>query len=330
MKKDVIYIDIEDDITSIIEKVKAAQVKIVALVPPKRIGALQSVVNLKLLQRAAQGVDKRVVLITNDPSLTNLAAGVSIPVAKNLQSKPEIAPISTLEIDDEDIINGEELSIGEHAATAPGAIPIVDEKPSAFTPTPAGPVAALAAANAPKKGPKIPNFDTFRKKIFIFGGLGLALIVFLVWATVFAPRAVIAITAKTTSYDINKALTLSPTATLDADAGSLKAVVKEVQKTNSVDFTATGKKDVGEKATGTITLVNDDTDPVSVPAGSTFTTASGRQFTSDTSVTVQGFRRVLGVETKGTIKLAATAVAIGEEYNVGAQTLVSNDVTFPP
>ena len=64
MKKDVIYIDTEDDITSIIEKVKASSEKIIALVPPKRVGVLQSAVNLKLLQKSAEADDKRIVLIT--------------------------------------------------------------------------------------------------------------------------------------------------------------------------------------------------------------------------------------------------------------------------
>ena len=54
MNKDVIYIDVEDDITAIIGKVKTAKEKIVALVPPKRVGVLQSAVNLRLLGRAAE------------------------------------------------------------------------------------------------------------------------------------------------------------------------------------------------------------------------------------------------------------------------------------
>jgi hypothetical protein len=54
MNKDVIYIDVEDDITAIIGKVKGAKEKIVALVPPKRIGVLQSAVNLRLIARAAK------------------------------------------------------------------------------------------------------------------------------------------------------------------------------------------------------------------------------------------------------------------------------------
>ena len=89
MNKDVIYIDVEDDITAIIGKVKSSKEKIVALVPPKRVGVLQSAVNLRLLQRTATQSDKRIVLITNNQALAALSAAASIPVAKNLQSKPD-------------------------------------------------------------------------------------------------------------------------------------------------------------------------------------------------------------------------------------------------
>ena len=88
MNKDVLYIDVEDDITTIIGKIKASKDKIIALVPPKRIGVLQSAVNLRLLTRTAELNDKRIVLITNDHALSVLAASANIPVAKNLQSKP--------------------------------------------------------------------------------------------------------------------------------------------------------------------------------------------------------------------------------------------------
>ena len=87
MQKDVIYIDVEDDITAIIGKIKAAEHEIVALVPPKRTGAIQSAVNLKLVQRAAERADKHVVIISNNAALTALAGAAHIPVAKNLQSR---------------------------------------------------------------------------------------------------------------------------------------------------------------------------------------------------------------------------------------------------
>ena len=88
MNKDVIYIDVEDDITAIIGKIKASKEKIVALVPPKHVGVLQSAVNLRLLDRMAKTAKKNLVVVTNNQALIALAASARIPVAKNLQSKP--------------------------------------------------------------------------------------------------------------------------------------------------------------------------------------------------------------------------------------------------
>ena len=51
--KDVIYIDVDDEITTIIDKVRSSQSKILALVLPKRATTLQSIVNMKLLKRSA-------------------------------------------------------------------------------------------------------------------------------------------------------------------------------------------------------------------------------------------------------------------------------------
>jgi len=87
MNKDIIYIDTEDDITAIIGKIKSSKEKVVALVPPKRTGVLQSAVNLRLLSRMAKNSDKLLVLITNNKALIALSASAKIPFAKNLQSR---------------------------------------------------------------------------------------------------------------------------------------------------------------------------------------------------------------------------------------------------
>lgn len=114
MNKDVIYIDTEDDITAIIGRIKDSKEKIVALVPPKRIGVLQSAVNLRLLTRIADSTNKKLVLITNNKALIALSATARIPIAKNLQSKPEFAEISALDVDDgDDVIYGNQLPVGD-------------------------------------------------------------------------------------------------------------------------------------------------------------------------------------------------------------------------
>ncbi|OYW41693.1 hypothetical protein B7Z28_02285 [Candidatus Saccharibacteria bacterium 32-45-3] len=101
-----LYIDVEDDITSVIDKVTHATETVVAIVPPKRTGMLQSIVNLKLLQRAAKQAGKQIVLVTNDVALVGLASELALPIAKNLQSKPEVATPSSMDDETEDVIDG--------------------------------------------------------------------------------------------------------------------------------------------------------------------------------------------------------------------------------
>jgi hypothetical protein len=61
--KDIIYIDVDDEITGIIDKIENSEHKVVALVLPKRTASLQSTVNMKLLARSAEAADKNPVLI---------------------------------------------------------------------------------------------------------------------------------------------------------------------------------------------------------------------------------------------------------------------------
>jgi hypothetical protein len=88
--KDVIYVDVDDEITSIIDKLENSGQKVVALVLPKRAASLQSIVNMKLLKRSADNAGKNLVLITSEQALLPLAGAAGLHVAKNLQSKPDI------------------------------------------------------------------------------------------------------------------------------------------------------------------------------------------------------------------------------------------------
>ena len=131
-QKSTIYLDAEDEITAIIDKVKSAHGSIVAVVPPKRAAALQSVVNLRLLQKAARSSKKNLVLVTTESALLPLAGTVGLMVAKTTSSKPEVPPAPKEATppghdDDEVVETGEEPSIdpeksvGELAAPAAAA-----------------------------------------------------------------------------------------------------------------------------------------------------------------------------------------------------------------
>ncbi|MGB3023630.1 MAG: hypothetical protein WBB39_02375 [Candidatus Saccharimonadales bacterium] len=318
VRKDVIYVDIEDDITSIIEKVKTASASIVALVPPKRIGALQSVVNLKLLNRAADHAKKRVVIITSDHALSALSAGVGIPIAKNLQSKPEVVDAPTPDTDDDEVIDGEEMVPDASGDTDDSVVTAVE---------PAAPAIGAAALRADRRnnrrGPAIPDFDSFRNKIALIVGGVLLVVVFFVWAVFFAPRATITITAKTTPYSVNKQLIATPDGKLDPVAGTLKATVKEVKKTTSADFTATGKKDVGEKATATVNFSNSTFSAVTLASGTTLTASgSGFKYVTVAAVTVpKGTCTTIFDCTSGKASGEVVAAEAGTKYNTDSGSL---------
>jgi hypothetical protein len=88
--KQVIYVDVDDEITGVIDKINASSARVIALVLPKRAAVFQSVVNMKLLKRRADNAKKRLVLITSEAGLMPLAGLAGLHVAATLQSKPEI------------------------------------------------------------------------------------------------------------------------------------------------------------------------------------------------------------------------------------------------
>ena len=328
MNKDIIYIDVEDDITAIIGKVKGAKETIVALVPPKRIGVLQSAVNLHLLARAAKQGDKKLVLISNNSALMALASAAKIPVAKNLQSKPEMPEISALEVDDgEDVIDGAQLPVGELARTAdaPAAAasnPIIDEAirdNAAVTPraTPPAP-GKLPPKPRAKSGIKVPNFNQFRKKMVLIIGGGILLLAFLIWAIFFAGRATVEITARTTDSSMNTKVSFSDEAQTKLASGTIKSKTEQIKKDASTTFDATGTKEVGEKAKGQVVFENcESMSTQTVPAG-TKITADGRSYVTQATASVPsgsgGFGGCSSPGQSSPVSIAADD--IGEEYNM--------------
>lgn len=329
MKKDVIYIDVEDDITAIVGKMKASKEKIIALVPPSRVGVLQSAVNMRLLKRTAEQASKHVVIISNNQSLATLAAAANIPVAKNLQSKPELAEVPVLKVDDGDVIDGSQLPVGELArtakkgqeseATAMAAVLAEESATDKAKETRETPVKRAG------KKPKVPNFNAFRKKLLLFGGGGVLLIGFLIWALWFAPRATVIITAKTTSATVDTNVTLTTSGTTSLQSGAVRAVKQEQAAEVSVQFTATGKKKVGTKASGTMKLTRTSVSsiPLTVPAGTSFS-AGDYTFVSMQPATLAGTSIGAGglIQSSATVKVEA--VQLGEEYNLSARSYSAN------
>lgn len=329
MNKDVIYIDADDDVTAIIGKIKKSKEKIVAVVPPKRSGTLQSAVNLRLLDRMAKNSNKQLVLITSNPGLVALAATASIPVAKNLQTKPEIAEVAAIIVDDgDDIIDGADLPIGDHANTikvkdgtrptaASGRSDAIDsididgesDITDALSTLPAAGNVTQKSASTKSKI-KIPNFDSFRKKLFFSLGGGVLLVALLVWMFVFAPSATVIVTAATSPSPVSSTIKLGGTAATDFNTGTVRSLVQSEKKDETIEFDATGQKDLGTPATGTVTFSTNSISALGtvIPAGTRLTTISGSTFLTNAAVTM-----TLGNSTGANV--GVTATGSGTSFN---------------
>ena len=89
--KKVIYIEIDDEVTAVYDKVKNINKKHIYIVAPKRSILFQSIVNLKILKRKAEDDKKKIYLVTNDSNGIHLAQKTGITVySKTTEGKPSI------------------------------------------------------------------------------------------------------------------------------------------------------------------------------------------------------------------------------------------------
>ncbi len=332
--KDTIYIDVDDDITTIIDKVEASPHKVVALVLPKRSSVLQSIVNTRLLKRSADSADKNVVLITSEPSLLPLAGAAGLHVAKNLQSKPEI-PDSPLDkpaapaFDDPDVDPSSakldyHRSIGElaasHSVDEPESIDLDEGEGDEDT---AEPKAKTAAPPPKDKKLKVPNFERFRL-ILILGILGVVgFIIFIILAIFVLPKAVITIKTESEPVSTNFTLTTSDSQkTLDKEKRIIPSVLKTQDQSSSQQAQATGQQNNGTKATGSVTMsagACSATVPSDVPAGSGITT-SGLTFIAQSGTSFAPVVSSGKCTYQSTGSTKVTAQTAGAKYNVASST----------
>ncbi|MBR3365562.1 hypothetical protein IKG48_00330 [Candidatus Saccharibacteria bacterium] len=283
MNKDVIYIEPEDDITDIISKLRASRSKVVALVPPKKIGVLRSAVNTKLISKAAKSAEKVVVIVTTDSSLVKLSASAGIPVAKNLSSRPKLPS----EISEEDEVKSESIEEKAPEKTEIKSEDLEEKKPEEKPekkPSEKKDKKDKKKDKEDKEDKKDLPFIQRYKKWIIFGSVGVVVLILLgVWAFAIAPAATINVQIRTTSNNFSEAVSFTTNnGAASTKDGKFLLETKEYKQENAVTFEATGKKDVGEKANGLMTIevyVPEPDATVSVPAGTIFAN-NGLSFSS--------------------------------------------------
>jgi len=111
----------------------------------------------------------------------------------------------------------------------------------------------------------------------------------------------------------------------DFDNNILSAKQVEDSVEGDLEAKATGKKEVGEKAKGTVTVYNNDTDSeIDVSKGTTIESSNGLEFTIDEDVSISSASGDIFSGTKpGTSKVKVIAAEIGTKYNLPSGTKFS-------
>lgn len=276
--KDTIYVDNDDEITAIIDKVEGAKADDVSLVLPKRAQVLQSIVNMRLLKRSADEADKNLTLVTNESAILPLAGAAGVNVAKNLQSKASIpaspipikgaagvavaagiAAAANEDLDENDATLDYHRSMGELAvneeADEPETIHLAEDAAAAAGGAKAAQTAKKAVKAPKDKKLKVPNFDKFRALLIVGIVALIALVVGLIVAAKVLPKATINVQTTGTPVSANFNLNTSDKATtLDETKMIIPATLQSKDQTSSQSVQATGTQNNGTKATGSVTL----------------------------------------------------------------------------
>lgn len=348
-----IYLEPSEEITSVIDKIKSAEGSGVAIVPAKNSTLFQSLVNLKLLAKEAKRLNKNVAVITSDKVGQRLAGQVGVAAYASIGALPAPSPAKAVaEVTDpkpveSETING--VTVKQYNPDLPNsqsAEEVVDQSPEPTQikdgPAPAGnlePVEVKSEAPVVKPSspepvdlPPIVNrsggFSESREfkipwKALAIGGVVTLLLMGI--ASIFIPRATVVIALPSSPISEEVTVVASVSDSSDAISGT-KITVK---KSKSSDVTATGRKDIGTRATGNITITNRYTDnnntgrDQTFPAGTRVTdTNSNKVFQLTSSVTVG---RVTYNPSNGQPIYQSQSVGViaqepGEEYNIGPST----------
>ena len=305
-----LYLEVDEEITSAIDKLLELDAQSVAIVVPKRSTLLQSLVNLKLLKKAAADAGKELVLVTTDRTSTHLAGRLGLLVAPALGAQAKVpettgeAPSAATEVVEEDPTDAPALPV--HDNSSPLAGPVMTKR--ALEPD--------APKVAKTKSARIPDFNSFQKRL-LWGGGAVALLLLLTLANFFFKSATVTLYVQGEKVATDFDFTVDTAGKSDYEAAIVEGERLEVGHDLTTKVTATGKKDVGTKAKGQMTAYNGyDSTPRSFPAGARFIAPDGKVFTADADFTIPGASVVAGTLAPGSTKVSVTAAQAGDQYNL--------------
>lgn len=325
-KKKILFVQIDEELTQVFERIEKLSYKEVYLVVPKRAVLLQSVVNLKILKQKLAEIGKDLALITNDLSGMKLAMQAEIKVFDQWQiheeksgsnnkmnEDPETTLLKPIAAAQNEV--GEDLPsrLPKKKSSIFDVVHSIQDREKGFS---------LRAYLADFKRNRLERkplslYLTPGRKRWLFGLFGASLLVFFVIVYIVLPGATVAI--EPASAVVSKAVNI----TLEPDADevrSLKVYEIETQVKYTLSHPATGIESEGQNASGNLTIINVSGTERTLVKETRFQTEEGIVFRLQKEVTVTA--GILESPSKLEVFVVADALdangaPVGDRGNIG-------------
>ena len=333
--KKVIYTEIDDEVTTMYDRLKQLKMKNVYMVVPKRAMLFQSIVNLKILKRKAEDLEKNIYIITNDPNGIKLAKQVGLVVYDKLEGHEHPSLVSGKFLEDQQNISPLKASVNALEEEKP--IRQTEKKFSISELIRTGKKKGLSLIpkkfpwkrhrlgeenKSPEKGKLVlvsPNRQALVSLIVV------SIIILLVITYIALPGATIKLTprADVLSTSVNVTLADAEVNHAELDSHPVHEIASYSVSTTikrPLTYVATGQDFQGVNATGIITIINTSDQDWPLLPKTRFQTSSNLIFRSQSYITVPAQKD----NTQGTIDIPVTAdpvdplgQVIGDRGNIG-------------
>lgn len=306
-----IYLEPDEEVTSVIDKLRKTEFKDVVLVVPKEAGVLHSIVNLKLIKKQAESLGKNLSLVTQDKVGRNIAEKVGLVTAVKLSQLPkEHEAMAAAEEPNFSVMGKEESdSPLEETNEIVYKKPHETEGPNELTVTEDEDTQGEAdwrrkEVEKAEKGNIMPRLP--KKKLII--AVGIMAVIVIIASLIYLPRAKATIFVEAEKRPVSIDFTGDSDTDLDTEKAIIPAEKIEVTKESTKKFNATGKRDEGTRATGSLTISN--------ISGTSYTWVSGTRFnpTSNSSLIYRSSSAIT-IPSMSIRTVNVQAAEPGEKYN---------------
>ncbi|MBI2448560.1 hypothetical protein HYV44_03340 [Candidatus Microgenomates bacterium] len=308
----ILYLEPDEEITSIIDRLKKEdEPSLIAVVPPGA-ALLSSNINLRLLKEKSEFLNKNLSLVMADKTFEKVANQMGFRVYESITDAKKDLSIST------EIIGGgeEELPAGpadKEATKENITTSFEEEKEMIFRSQEKADIFTDEDRPRHKSFKNKPNIKP--KTIALVGGV---VIILWILATFLFPQATVYLTVYSHEEELLLPFRVATSAKTaeKKDQFILPAVWEDTEKITSIEFTSTGEKNMGDKAHGTLNIYNRSGRIYSFPAGTEFISQE-KIFTNKETVTVPGaLVSDFGELVPGKASFEAEAKEGGSSYNI--------------